>query len=310
MPEQRGKLSGIIPPIATPLTADERIDEVGMRRIVAHLLDNGVDALFANGSMGAFALLSDSEQFRAVEIVLDEVRGRVPVLAGAADTGTRRVIEKARQMSALGADYITILPPFYYELDEKSISRFYRDVAEAVPAPIFIYNNPVRTGFYIPLGVIYELSEVPNIVGIKESNQNRDHWQRLINRFREDSGFSVLIGTEELVKIALLMGADGIVAGLHNLAPGQAVALYHAVKAGDLERADELQMRLTQLCRVITEDNLWGRFESALQTLRICEKVTASPYCSLVNHAERERVAAALKECLADGRLRGQGDGA
>lgn len=301
MPEQKGKLRGIVPPVATPLTVDERIDEIGMRKIVDHLLENGAHAIFANGSMGAFALLSDREQLRAVEIVLDEVRGRIPVLAGAADTGARRVIEKARQMVALGADYITILPPFYYELDEKSINRFYRDVAEAVSAPIFIYNNPIRTGFRIPLDVIYELSEIPNIVGIKESDQNRDHWQSLINRFREDSGFSVLIGTEEMVKIALLMGADGIVAGLHNLAPGQAVSLYSAVKAGSLEQADQFQMRLTQLCRVITEENLWGRFEAALQSLRICEKVTASPYYSLVNDAEREKVEIALKACLEDG---------
>lgn len=249
--------------------------------------------------MGAFALLSDLKQARAVEIVVDEVRGRVPVLAGAADTGTRRVIDKARQMASLGADYLTILPPFYFGLDAESIRRFYREIADAVPLPVFIYDNPATTKYSIPLETVFELSDIPNIAGIKESDQDCQRWQGLISRFRDHPNFTVLIGTEGLFKLAMMMGADGVVAGLHNLAPAMAVKLYRSVVSGDFEEADRLQQRLIDLFAIFTcGAGIWGAFEIALQSLGICEKVTASPYDSPVDKTVRERVEAILKTTL------------
>src|SRR5690242_19252870 len=107
-----------------------------MRKLVDHLLKHGVHAIFANGGMGAFALMTDEEQARAVQIVIDEVNGRVPVMAGAADTSTKRVVEKAKRMASLGADYISILPPYYFSLTTETVTKFYLDVAAAVPNPI------------------------------------------------------------------------------------------------------------------------------------------------------------------------------
>src|SRR5689334_9526802 len=135
------KLRGIIPPIGTPLTHDERVDTAGMRRLVRYLLDAGVDSIFVNGTMGIFALLSDAEQFVAIETVVDEVNGRVPVIAGVSDTGTKRVIEKAQRVEALGVDYLAAVPPFYYLLTQESCIRFYRDVAQTTAKPLFLYNN-------------------------------------------------------------------------------------------------------------------------------------------------------------------------
>jgi 4-hydroxy-tetrahydrodipicolinate synthase len=295
----RRKLSGIVPPIGTPLTPDERVDEKGMRRLVDHLLKHGVNAIFANGGMGAFALLSDQEQARAVEIVIDEVNGRVPVMAGAADTSSKRVIEKAKRMATLGADYISILPPYYFPLTAESVTKFYLDVAEAIPHPIFIYNNPYTTNYRIPLESIFQLGEVPNIVGLKESDQDCERWQSLTHHFKSDPDFSVLIGTEGLIKVALQMGADGVVSGLHNVAPQLAVDLYREMQSGNLEEAVLLQQKLIHLFGIFTcGGGIWGPFEVALNFLGICEKVTASPYDSPVEQPVREKVEAILRATL------------
>lgn len=295
----RKKLSGIVPPIGTPLTEDERVDERGMRRLVDHLLKNGVNAVFANGGMGAFALLSDQEQTRAVEIVIDEVHGRVPVMAGAADTSSKRVIEKAKRMVALGADYISILPPYYFSLTAESLMKFYLDVAEAVPSPIVIYDNPYTTHYRIPLDSILQLSEVPHIVGLKESDQDVERWQSLTRHFKNDPDFSILIGTEALIKVALLLGADGVVSGLHNVAPKLAVELYRLVQSGDVQEADLFQQRLIDLFNIFTcGAGIWGGFEVALNFLDICEKVAASPYDSAITQPIRNKVEEILKATL------------
>jgi 4-hydroxy-tetrahydrodipicolinate synthase len=292
-------LSGIVPPIGTPLTPDERVDEKGMRRLVDHLLKHGVHAIFANGGMGAFALLSDQEQARAVEIVIDEVNGRVPVMAGAADTSTKRVIEKARRMVSLGADYISILPPYYFSHTTETVTKFYLDVAAAIPNPIVIYDNPYTTHYRIPLDSILQLAAIPHIVGLKESDQDVERWQSLTRHFKSDQDFSILIGTEGLIKVALLLGADGVVSGLHNVAPQLAIDLYRGAQSGDMEGADLAQQKLINLFNIFTcGAGIWGGFEVALNFLDICEKVAASPYDSPISQPVREKIEEILKATL------------
>lgn len=291
------KLRGIIPPIATPLLPDERVDERGLRRLVRHLLDAGVHGLFVNGSMGGFALLTDREQRRAVEIVLQEVNGRVPVIAGASETGTRRVIAKAREMARAGADFLSVLPPYYFRLTQESALRFFQEIARAVERPLFIYNNPTLVGFSLEVATVLELSREPTIVGIKESDPRCERWLELLRSFREREDFTILLGTERLMPVALLLGADGIVGGLHNVAPRLAVDLYEAARCGDYVRALALQERLTQLWRIFEFGEIWGGLEAALQYLGLCEKVTAHPYRPL-EPEERRQVEAILRAYL------------
>jgi 4-hydroxy-tetrahydrodipicolinate synthase len=209
---------------------------------------------------GAFALLTDQEQARAVEIVIDQVNGRVPVMA------------------SLGADYISILPPHYFSLTTETVTKFYLDVAAAVPNPIVIYDNPYTTHYRIPLDSIFHLAEIPHIVGLKESDQDVERWQSLTRHFKGHQDFFILIGTEGLVKVALLLGADGVVSGLHDVAPHLALGLYRSVQSGDMESADLAQQKLIELFSIFTsEAGIWGGFEVALNFVDICEKVAASP---------------------------------
>lgn len=290
------KLKGIVPPVGTPLTFDERVDADGLRRLVRYLLEAGVHGVFVNGTMGSFALLTDDEQLRAVEIVVDEVDRRVPVIAGISDTGTNRVIQKAKLVEKLGVDYLTTLPPFYFTLTQDSGTRFFREVAQAVEKPLLLYNNPYLAHFNLSLDSIVELAQEPNIVGIKETNQEVNRWAQIITALGGQDDFSILIGTELLIPISLMLGADGVIGGAHNFAPGVAVELYNAACERNYDKAFELSGRLVKLCKIFDYAEIWGAFEVALQYHGIATKVTASPYRA-ATATERESVEAILREC-------------
>src|SRR3954454_19388981 len=126
------KLTGVIPPIATPVTGDDRVDTAGLRRLTRYLLDSGVHGLCANDSMGGFFFLTDAEQLRAIETVVDEVNGRVPVLAGLGETGTSRARPKAREMQRCGAQCLSVLPPFYFSTSQEQLIAYFSEIAAAV----------------------------------------------------------------------------------------------------------------------------------------------------------------------------------
>jgi len=168
----KGKLKGVVVPLGTPLTSDERIDEKGMRKLTRYVLDGGVHGIFVLGTMGGFTFLEDKEKTRAIEIVIDEVKGKVPVIAGASDTSTARVIKNVRIAQKMKADAVAILPPYYGSLKQKQIINFYSKIAEEVNIPLFIYNNPFSTRNPIEPETVFELSKSENIVGIKDSSQN------------------------------------------------------------------------------------------------------------------------------------------
>lgn len=303
-------LKGIIPPIGTPVTPDERVDEKGLRNLVRYLIDGGVHGIFANGTMGCFALLSDAEQMRLIEIVVDEVGGRVPVIAGVSDSGTSRVIAKVKEAVALKADYVTAVPPYYYRLTQDQGTRFFRDLAQASEVPVFIYNNPYLTNLDLSIGSIVELANEPNIVGLKETNQDCNRWTDLFAELKANDGFRLFFGTELLIPQCLMMGADGVIGGAHNMAPRIAADLYDAVIAKDYETAFAKSDELKRVCGVFKYGDIWGGFEAALQLLGICEKTTVEPYVSC-SPEDKESVRRILQELglpIADGRALGQAE--
>jgi 4-hydroxy-tetrahydrodipicolinate synthase len=290
------KLRGIVPPLATPLTSDEQIDEAALRRIVRYLLNAGVHGVLVNGTMGAFALLTDSQQYRAIEIVVEEVAGKIPVIAGISDTGTKRVIEKGKQIEKIGADFLSAVPPFYFLLTQESAICFYREVAQAMKTPFVLYNNPYLAHFDLSTDSIVELASEPNIVGIKETNQDCNRWTQIIAALRDRDDFSILIGTELLIPVALQLGADGVIGGAHNFCAQTAVELYRSFNDHDYVRSLELSEKLGEICKIFQYGEIWGAFEVAMQRLGLAEKVTAGPYRAATS-LEREKVMAILDRC-------------
>ena len=268
------KQFGVVPPIGTPVTEDDRVDEPSLRRLARYVVDAGVNGILANGTMGGFAFLTDEEQIRAVSIVVSEVNGAVPVMGGIGETSSSRAIRKAKQIAAEGVNHLTVLAPYYFFATQENLYAFFSQVAAAVDLPIFLYDNPVMTKNSIHPETVARLREsVPSIVGIKESNQDCINLQKLIDLNRSDE-FSILTGSESLIVVGLQM--------------------YAAFRRGDIECARALQRDLDATWQLFKYGNIWGAFDEALRHLGIAECATGAPYVSPLSHEDAQKVHAIL----------------
>lgn len=287
-------LAGVVPPIGTPLTDGDRVDEAGLRRLTQYLLGAGINGIFANGSMGGFAFLTDDEQLRAISTVVSEVNHAIPVMAGIGETSTVRAVYKAKQIAREGVDFLSLLAPFYYSATQDQLIAYFSEIANAVDLPIFIYDNPGSTKIHIhPETVALLRKQIPNLVGVKESNPDCVNLQKLID-LNQGEEFSIMSGTEFLIVVAMQMGCTGFVGGLHNICPQIAVALYRAYLRGDLEEARKLQRELTAVWQIFRYGNIWGAFDEALRYLGIAQRATGAPYISKLSIEETNIVHATL----------------
>jgi 4-hydroxy-tetrahydrodipicolinate synthase len=290
------KLAGVVPPIGTPVSSQDRVDEGGLRRLTRYLLEAGVHGILANGTMGGFAFLTDEEQIRAVSIVVSETNGVVPVMGGIGETSTSRAVKKAKEIASEGVTHLTVLAPYYFLATQDNLYAYFSEVAAAVDLPIFLYDNPVLTkNNILPETVLRLREDVPNIIGIKESNQDCVNLQRLIELNGGDE-FSILTGSEFLIVVGLRMGCDGFVGGLHNLCPHIAVALYNAYQKGDINAAMGFQRELEATWQLFRYGNIWGAFDEALRYLGIADRATGAPYVSQLTSDEVRKVHSILDQ--------------
>lgn len=285
------KLAGIVPPIGTPLTDDDRVDERGLRNLARFLLDAGVHGLLANGSMGGFAFLTDDEQIRSISTTVAEVNGAIPVFGGLGETSSSRAVRMAKRIARTGVTHITVLPPFYYGATQEALKAYFSEIAAAVDVPILLYDNPGATKNVIQPDTIADLRRrIPSIVGIKVSNPDQVHLQAVVNLMATDSDFSVFTGSEFLSLSGLQMGCHGVVGGSHNFCPHLAVDLYDAFRAGDIARARRLQQDLIAAWDVFRHGAIWGGFDEALRYLGLCERATGRPNVATLTPEEAQAV--------------------
>ncbi|MCS7193295.1 MAG: dihydrodipicolinate synthase family protein, partial [Armatimonadetes bacterium] len=163
----------------------EEVDEPALRGLVRYLLQGGVHGVFVLGSTGEFAHLTDDEKRRAIEIVVSEVNGKVPVLVGVAESGTKRSIFWAKEAKKFGVDGVVAAPPFYYPLTESEVENHYRALASECELPILLYHIPSTTKIRFSVDLVERLSKLPNIVGIKDSTGDLSFVFTLINWMRD-----------------------------------------------------------------------------------------------------------------------------
>lgn len=272
------KLRGIIPALATPLNADGSVDRGGMEALVDYVIEGGVTGIFVLSSTGEGPMLTDEDRRVAVETAAEATGGRVAVLMHVPETSTARVIRWAKEAPSLGANYVVSTLPFYFRHAGKQALDFYTALADASPLPVFLYNVPYCTGVQVTAEEIQELAGHENIVGIKDSTQDWRHFQKVIRVKQEQPQFLVYNGDEEAVGSTVLMGGDGGVLGLGNVAPRLCSQLFAAADAGDLERTRRLQAQLADM------QALWFMFECAhgalkmaLSILGLCQPHVTSP---------------------------------
>ncbi|MBS1674038.1 MAG: dihydrodipicolinate synthase family protein [Actinobacteria bacterium] len=289
---------GIIPPVITPRTASGIVDAEALRRVVAHQLAGGVDGLFALGSSGEVPYLTQQERELVVTTIVDEAAGRVPVLVGANEQTTPRVVAEAERLAGLGIDGLVVTSPFYALSDQAEVATHFRAVKDRIGLPVFAYDVPVRTHLKLGLDVIVQLAEDGVIAGLKDSSGDDVAFRQVLLATAHLPQFRVFTGHEVVVDGALLGGAHGAVPGLGNVDPAGYARLFAAAQAGDWTAAKAEQDRLAQLFRIVevTEPGIsagaagLGAFKTALQLLGIIESNRMSEPMRSLGAAETDRI--------------------
>ena len=256
-----GAPHGIICPLATPLTDDERLDEDGLDRLLDRVAPI-VQGIFVLGSSGELPLLEAPVADAVVERVVGRLAGSTPIYVGVGDTGTRRTIANIRRLATAGVDYLVVSSPYYYPADERSLASHFLTVADASPLPIVLYNIPQNTGQAISATVAEAVATHPNIAGIKDSAGDMLQFERLLACRSER--FAVLQGREQLAAASLWRGGDGVISALANLAPELLIALWDAVQADDRLEADRLQALVAEAATLFEHGYWLAALQSAL----------------------------------------------
>jgi 4-hydroxy-tetrahydrodipicolinate synthase len=243
------RIAGVVPPVATPLDAAGGLDVASLGRLVEHLIAGGVHALFLLGSTSEVAFQGDAQRARLLEAAMAMIRGRVPVLVGAIDPATERVIAHAKVAKSLGVDALVVTAPFYVRTNAAETRAHFRAVREAVDLPIFAYDIPVAVHSKLDLDSLVELAREGTIVGLKDSSGDEGGFRDVILATRDIPGFVVMTGSERTADAAMLMGAHGLVPGLGNVDPRGYVRLYDAAVRGEWKACAAEQDRL---CRLFT----------------------------------------------------------
>jgi 4-hydroxy-tetrahydrodipicolinate synthase len=288
-------LHGIVPPLVTPLHADETVDEAGLERQLGRMLDAGVHGIYFLGSTGEQPALRDAEKVRAIRAAKRGTAGRVPLIVGTMASSTARAIDNIRAAEEAGADAVAVTPPHYYSSSGPAEQiAHYRACAAATRLPVIIYNIPSTTKVMLAPDTMARIAEIDNVVGLKDSSGEFPHFLRVLSLLRGKEGFGCLVGSPALAGAALLYGADGAVPGVANVDPRPMLAVYAAGKAGDTAALQSLQDRVHLLISISSHGPNIVCLKTALELLGVCSAHCAAPLQPLAPE-KREAVAGVLR---------------
>ncbi len=294
------RFTGIIPPMVTPLLAEDRIDEAGLERLVEHLIAGGVSGIFALGTTGEAPSLSHDTRKQVVQTTCKLVNGRVPVVAGITDTSLRESAELGQFAADAGVAAVVSSAPFYFPNGSKELIEYLDALLPELPAPLMLYNMPSLTKTVFDQEVLKWAFQKENIVGLKDSSGDLTYYKRMVALGAEERpDWSFLIGPEELLAESILAGGHGGVAGGANVFPSVYVSLYQAMKDGDLARAQQLSARILEIAASIYSVGSYGSaiikgIKCALRIKGICNDYMAGPF-SAFGETEAKEIATRVR---------------
>lgn len=279
--------------MVTPFKVDGSIDEKALRRFVDFQIDGGVDMLLPCGTTGEGATLDESETDRVLEIVIEQAKRRVPVIAGAGSNSTAKAVQMTKRAKKVGADGILSVGPYYNKPTQQGFFEHFKAIAEAENMPIIVYNVPGRTGSNIEAKTMLRLAEIPNIVAVKEASGNIGQIMDIIRDAPRD--FRVLCGDDAMALPVIAVGGDGIVSVVSNEAPSMTSEMIDAALDGRLEKAKELHYKLLQLMNINFIESNPIPVKAALAMMGLIEENYRLPLVRM-NPANREKLAKVVEE--------------
>jgi len=293
-------LRGITVPMVTPLRNRDELDVQGLERLIEHILGGGVQGLFVLGTTGEAPSLSYRLRRELVDRTCRQVDGRVPVLVGITDTAFIESVRVAEAAAEAGAAAVVLAPPYYFPASQIELIEYLEHLLPEIPLPLFLYNMPSHTKLFLTVETVQRAASLPGVVGLKDSSGDMIYFQHLISRFQDRSDFTLVVGPEQLVGEAVLLGGHGGVNGGANFHPRLYVQLYEAASSRDLDRLTSVQRQVMRISGGLYSIGHFGSsylkgLKCALSILGICDDFMAEPF-QRFRPPERMRVERELVE--------------
>ena len=231
--------------LVTPFKDDESLDEAKLKELIEFQIDGGTQGIVPCGTTGESPSLSDEEHDRVIELTVETVNGRVPIIAGTGSNSTTRTLRATEHAKAAGADAALIVTPYYNKPNQQGLYAHYMKIADSVDIPIVIYNVPGRCGTDILSETVAQLAEHPNIVGLKEATGELKRASEVVSMCPDD--FVVLSGDDINTLPILSVGGKGVISVVANVDPADIAETCNAFKAGNIELARKLHYKTMQL---------------------------------------------------------------
>ena len=269
--------------MVTPLKDWDTLDNQGIEKLINHILKGGVHGLFVLGTTGEAPSLSHQLRKEVIKRTLDQVGTKVPVLVGITDTSFIETINIAEFAAEAGASAVVLAPPYYFPAGQFELIEYIEHLEQRLPLPLFLYNMPSHTKMIFEPETVKKASELPGVIGLKDSSGNMVYFHQLQQLFRDQDDFKLFVGPEELLGETLVLGGHGGVCGGANLIPELYVSMYETSKGGDLKKMGELHERIMQVSSSIYSV---GKYKSsylkglkcALSIMDLCNDFMAEPF--------------------------------
>jgi len=286
--------------LVTPFRRDGSLDESTLRALVKRQIAAGINFLVPCGTTGESPTLTHQEHLRVVEIAVELAKGKVPVLAGAGGYNTAEVITLSRELVDLGANGILSVTPYYNKPTQEGLYQHFKAIAEAVSLPIILYSVQGRTGVNIEPATVGRLSQVENIIGIKEASGNISQMSTILNAVPED--FLVLSGDDAITLPLIALGGRGVISVASNEIPADMTALTRLALAGDFAGARQIHRRFLPLMEINFVESNPIPVKAALAEMGLLEAVWRLPLVA-PKPENRARIRAVLESLNLVGRI-------
>jgi len=264
--------------LVTPFRNDGSLDEAALRSLVKRQIDAGINFLVPCGTTGESPTLTHTEHLRVVEITLEIAKGKVPVLAGAGGYNTAEVIALANELQKLGADGILSVTPYYNKPTQEGLFQHFKAIASAVNLPIILYSVQGRTGVNIEPSTVLRLSQIKNIVGIKEASGSISQMGAILNLVSKD--FLVLSGDDSLTLPLISLGGRGLISVASNEIPAEMTRLVQSALSGDFSEARRLHFQYLSLMDINFVESNPIPVKAALAEMGLLQPVWRLPLVS------------------------------
>ncbi len=241
------KLKGSYTALITPFDDNYEIDEAGYRENIDFQIENGIHGLLPVGTTGESATMSHAEHKKVVDIAVDQVNGKVPVLAGAGSNNTTESLDLCKHAQNTGADAVLIVCPYYNKPTQEGLYQHYKTLADSIDIPLVIYNVPSRTGKNIEAETTLRLAEIDNIIGIKEASGDINQCMKIIKNAPSD--FSVMSGNDDITMPLMAIGGKGVVSVVSNMIPDKVSSMCNAMLEDDIKKGREIFTEIYDFCK-------------------------------------------------------------